>query len=74
MQFRGEHLRRWRHRLAVFSGCEVAATFLLVLVAGVGINLFVVQTLVVPGDLSTRRGLKGAVCYAERGHGSETCR
>ena len=33
-----------------------------------------VQQLVVLGDLSTRRGLKGAVCYAERGHGSETCR
>ena len=47
MQFRSEHLRRWRGRLLIFSASEVGTTFLLVFVAATASNLFWVQRLVV---------------------------
>ena len=43
MHFRSEHLRRWRHRIAILSLSEVAATFLLVALAVTALNLFVAQ-------------------------------
>jgi Kef-type K+ transport system membrane component KefB/CBS domain-containing protein len=47
MQFRSEHLRRWRSRLLIFSGSEVSATFVLVMLAGTIINQFWLQQFVV---------------------------
>lgn len=45
MHFRSEHLRRWRHRIAILSLCEIAATFLLVALAVIALNYAIVQQL-----------------------------
>ena len=47
-QFRAENLRRWRHRIGLFSLGEIATTFLLVGVATFSVNLWLVQK-TVPG-------------------------
>ena len=44
MHFRSEHLRRWRHRIAVLSLSEIGATFLLVAIATAITHHFVGQT------------------------------
>lgn len=43
MHFRSEHLRRWRHRIAILSLSEIVATFVLVAVATAALNYIFVQ-------------------------------
>ncbi len=47
-QFRIEHLRRWRHRIVLFSLGEIGSTFVAVAAAVLGVNLAFLQK-TVPG-------------------------
>ncbi|MFT5090444.1 MAG: Kef-type K+ transport system membrane component KefB/CBS domain-containing protein [Planctomycetota bacterium] len=44
MHFRSEHLRRWRHRIAVLSFSEIGATFFLVFIATATTHYFFGKT------------------------------
>jgi Kef-type K+ transport system membrane component KefB len=50
MQFRIDHLRRWRKRIVMLSACEIGATFCLVFVAAAALNYFEVREIVMPED------------------------
>ena len=52
MHFRSEHLRRWRHRIALLSLCEIGGTLVLVSTATAAVNFFIVRRIILAdGDL-----------------------